>query len=563
LDAAARRFSNPWKTAAAALAIAAGAAAEPATVVVLPVKNAATHAIIRGRLDEPDPAARAEALDALARIADPADRDSILARLDDADARVRAEALRALARRGETADDETLSRLIREGDATARRAVFDHAPAAFFERRPELVSAGLADPNPLVRASAAARAGALDEPPEDAVRRIAAEPDPAVRERLVRARAARRDAARAPVLRAALESDDRILRQTALDCLTPDDAEFAAAALARAERERGAVAAAAIAAAARLRPAGGAAALLRRLETETDPVLRPLLCSALGAYDGDPAVVAALAGELRQGRGYSAQTAAAQALDRLTAPGVAAAVAARAGDADPRVRALVAQLLGARREPAAVATLWGMLDDPDASVLVAALEALHRLGSPRAGARLDRVRALEAHEHPDVVAGAIRVRGDLGDREAIPGLAQRLRRVRVDIPSAPRAAALDALVALGHGSEVKRAVELAAKNVVPPSQLNPEPIPDHIDVRRAALRYLERFGDAAAAERLLASFDEVPIAELRPDIARTAEKLTGRPHRALPDHRYIEYSVESLDEPSHPPWPPNPGVAPE
>jgi len=582
LEARSLRFSKAWKIPAAvshaletrglaALALALGAAAAPvrgapaaeATVIVLPVKNAATHAIIRGRLDETDPVVRAEALDALARIGDPADRAAIHGRLDDGDPRVRAEALRALARRGESADEAALVRLAGDGSAVVRRAVFDHAPDAFFERRPDLVAAGLAETDPAVRAAAARRAAVLDESPDALRQRIAAESDPAVRARLLCAFAGRNDGVRPIVLRAALEGDDRVLRQTALECLTPDDAAFAATALALAERERGAVAAAALGAVARLRPAGGAVTLIRRLDVERDPALWPPLCAALGVFDGDPAVVAALAGELRRRRGFSAQSAAAQALAGLTTPGIAAATAAGAGNGDPRVRVLVARILGGRREPASGATLWKMLDDAEASVLIAALEALHRLGSPREGARLDRVRALDSHEHPDVVAGAIRVRGDLGDREMIPALVQRLRRVRIDIPSSPRAAALDALIALGHGGEVRRAVELVAKNVVPPSQMNPEPIPDDPAVRRAALRYLERFGDAAAAERMLASFDEVPIPELRPDIARTASRLTGRRYRALPNYQHLIYSVESLDEPSHPPWPPNPGVAPE
>lgn len=532
-------------------------------LVVLPVKNAATHQMLRERLNEPDAVDRIEALDALARIGDPADRERILARLADTDARVRAEALHALARRGESADAATLDRLATDDSALVRAAVFEHAPDSFFRERPERVAAGLSDPQLPLRAAAARRVGVLNETAEAFWSRITREPEPAVRERLLRARVASPDdPARAALLRAALDGPDRVLRQTALECLSPEDVDFAASALALAEREQGAVAAAAFAALARLRPPGAATLLIRRWGTENDPALWPPLCAALGAFDGDPAVVSALTEALRGNRGRAVQTAAAAALEKLTAPEVVAAVATAAGDRDARVRAAVARILGGRREPEAAATLWRMLDDAEPDVL-AALEALYRQGAPRAGARLDRVRALEGHENAEVVAAAIRLRGVLGDRDAIPALARRLHNLNRESHPAPRAAALEALTALGHAGEVQRAIELAAKKVIPPSATNPEPTPDHLDVRRAALRYLERFGNASDGERLLVSFDEVPPAQLRPDIARALSRMTGRPYRALPDYGYRSYSVESLDEPSHPAWPPIPGVAPE
>lgn len=541
----------------------AASAADP-MVVVLPVKNAATHEMLRERLNEPDAADRMEALDALACIGDPADHERILARLADSYARVRAEALRALARRGESADDATLERLATDDSALVRAAVFAYVPDAFFRERPERVATGLADTEFRVRAAAAQRAAFLNESAEAFWSRITREPEPAVRERLLRARAATlEDPARAALLRAALDGTDRVLRQTALECLSPEDADFAAAALALAERERGAVAAAAFAALARLRPPGTVALLIRRWETESDPALWPPLCAALGTFDTDPAVVAALAKALRGDRGHIVHQTAAAALEKLTAPEVVAAVTAAAGDKDARVRAAVARILGGRSEPAAAATLWRMLDDAEPSVLAAALEALHRRGAPRDGARLDRVRSLENHENAEVVAGAIRLRGDLGDRDAIPALARRLHNLNRESHPAPRAAALEALIALGHAGEAPRAIELAAKKVIPSTATNPEPTPDHIAVRRAALRYLERFGDAAAAEELLAAFDDVPPPELRPDIARAVSRMTGRPYRALPDYSYRAYSVESLEEPSHPAWPPIPGVAPE
>ncbi len=537
-------------------------AAEP-NIIELPVKNPATHAILRNQLEATEPVLRAEALDALAHIGDPGDAAAVRARLHDPDARVRAEALRAMARRGETADDTDLARLAADADRIVRCTVFAHGPADFFRRRPDQVERGLNDAKPEVRVAAAAHVAALALAPEDAARRMLAESDSAARAAWLRSLAAAGGALRDAGLRAALTSSaDRALVQTALEIVARGDAGFDDAVLSRARAERGAVAAAAIAAAARVRCAGASQVLGQRLETENDPALWPALCEALGVLD-DETAVAALAAELQRRRGFAAQSAAVRALGGMKTLGASATLVAATRDPDPRVRTLAAETLGARREASAAAALWLMLDDGEAEVITAALQALHRLGTPRAGARPDRLRALTNHENPNVVAGAIRIRGDLGDRDMIPDLVQRLRRVRIDVPAEPRAAALDAMIALGHGAEVRRAIELVAKNVVPPSQYNPQPMPDSPSVRRAALRYLERFGDAAAAATMLAAFDELPPPDLRDDIARTATKLTGRPHRALPDYRYRSYDVESLQPPSHPSSPEKPGVVAE
>lgn len=553
---------------ALALAGIAGAAEPaPATdefVVVLPVKNAATHALLRGLLKDSDPIRRGEAIVALGRIGDAADAAAIRARLADDDPGVRALALNALAQLGTSAEDGILEKLAGDSDSAVRAALYASAPRAFFERRPDIVERGLQDSSPLARAAAADRADILAWTPEVAVRRLEAEPDSGVRARLVRARARRTDEARAPLLRAALESADAAARQAAFDSLTAEDAAtFGAMAVEALGRERGAAAAAAIAAAARLKPAGAAAALARRLAAETDPMLWPILCEALGAFDGDAVALDALAAEIRRRRSFFAQAAAVRALGGFRALSPAAALVEAARDADPRLRARAAEQLGGVGGAEAETALWALLDDDEPSVLVAAMDALRRCGAKADAARPARVRALDGRADPDVTAAAIRLRGALGDRDAIPSLVQRLRRIGGDDPPAPRAAALEALIALGHGAETARAAEIATKKVLPPTALTPERRTDHLHVRRAALRYLERFGGAAEAEILLRGFEELPESGLRPDLARALTKLAGRPYRALPDYRYVTHAVESLDAPSQPAAPPLPGVAAE
>jgi hypothetical protein len=66
---------------------------------------------------------------------------------------------------------------------------------------------------------------------------------------------------------------------------------------------------------------------------------------------------------------------------------------------------------------------------------------------------------------------------------------------------------------------------------------------------------LRQYGQAEHGARLRERLRETVPAGMRPLLAETLTKLTGRRYRPVPDQDYRRYFVESLGPP---PWPPTP-----
>jgi HEAT repeat protein len=160
-------------------------------------------------------------------------------------------------------------------------------------------------------------------------------------------------------------------------------------------------------------------------------VVRRDVIAALAAL-GDPPL-SALCDSLRTERSDETQIAA--TVDTLVASmGKAdAAVIALSNDTNPAVLADVAQILGRRRNPGAVATLIALTEHVDDNVAVAAIEALGRIGGRAAVEAL--VRSIET-QHFFRVFPAIDVLGRSGDPRAVPPLVGLLKDPRYALEAA-------------------------------------------------------------------------------------------------------------------------------
>lgn len=183
-----------------------------------------------------------------------------------------------------------------------------------------------------------------------------------------------------------------------------------AVALTTAEQERAREVAA-------LLTAGDVDALVARLNEPSWAVRRDVV-RALGEL-GAPAVPA-LVEALRLQRGDEARIAA--TVDALVAntADVLPVISALAEDPNPAVVADVAQVLGRRGTPKAIARLAPLAAHADDNVAVAAIEGLGRIGSPAA---IDALIGAARSNNFFRVFPAIDVLGRLGDARAIPTLA--------------------------------------------------------------------------------------------------------------------------------------------
>jgi HEAT repeat protein len=193
-------------------------------------------------------------------------------------------------------------------------------------------------------------------------------------------------------------------------------------------------------------------------------------------------------------------TAAASALERMTAPGVDEALLAQAAGGDPGTRVLAITVLEGRNATSALPQLITLLSDPDASVSKAAANALRTLASPADLAMLaTALRDPMPESAAKAVLGAViaAVRKSDDPAEAAPPLVEAL----VGADAAARASLLQALGEVGGPLALEAEVAaLADKDE---------------GVRQRAIKVLARWKGQEAVPHLLAiAGDEtVPLAD--------------------------------------------------
>jgi len=201
--------------------------------------------------------------------------------------------------------------------------------------------------------------------------------------------------------------------------------------------------------------AGTAAARLQ----DRDPNVTVQAAATLGALGGSRAV-ALLTERAAQGGTFALRHA---ALEGLVAAAPAAAVAATrtwGTDADWRLRATAAEVLGVAATPDVRPALEALAGDADARVVAAALAGLER--AVPAGDTALRTRARAALAYPDVMvrAAAIDVLGREHDLALLPDLVGAYRSAAREAANDARLAAVQALADLAETSpEARQRVE--------------------------------------------------------------------------------------------------------
>ena len=282
------------------------------------------------------------------------------------------------------------------------------------------------------------------------------------------------------------------------------------------------------------------------------PEHAPVVVACLGSDDAGVRIAAAkalgiLAGNEARGALATRLAEDGDPLVRRTAAEALAALRSRQElvgflkDARANRRREAARALGLLAEPALAETLLPLVNDSDAGVARAAVTALGLARNPVAvPVLLERLQSSD-----DAAATAL---GRIGDARALPALRHALTVMTWE--TAPvRAAAIEALGRLGDRQAVARVLEIVTRKVMPPPPGAGEKSFDDEAVRLAGLRYLAVAGDAAAGAKLLVNFEEAPPVTLRPALAETLTRLTGKDYGPVPDEDYRRFSVESRGSP--------------
>lgn len=470
-----------------------------------------------GLLADPDARVRLEAARTLERLAAPAAAPHLArAAAEDSSPVVRNQALRGLLRadRGRALEvfAETAPEVDESGLAVAR-ARFEAARRRWGLRAVRLLVPLLGHPSAAIRRGAATALGHTDGP-DAVVPLVAALSDAAVPVRLEAARSlgAIGDPRALVPLAGALQDPDHLVRGFAAEALgrvgghTGDPtilAPLATALVDAAPSVRQQAIASLGRVAERQRERGAACpALERQLVVDalavalTDPEAKVVIAAArLAGALQDPRLIRPLLAALCHPEAFrGVYEPVLSALRRMGAAAEGPIVRALY-DVDPRLRARVAQLLGALSLPGGPGALMEALGDPAPSVRAAAASAL---GELREGRALGLLLVALRDPDPDVCARAAQALGRLGDPRAVPALVQVAtdlgRRTRGEARRLERpvyavlAAAVAALGALRD-----------ARGHEPLSQAL-----SHGDwrVRRDAAEALGRLGDPRACEAL-------------------------------------------------------------
>jgi|GEM_PF-982018 HEAT repeat protein len=481
---------------------AAAACAAWVPLVMHPVKDAPTHEMLRAALKEPDPVVRERALEALALIRDPADAAKVRPPLNADLAATRQQAAKAASALG-----LSLSPALAASERRVKPAVV--APSANLAEALRSTNAVtlLRGLRALDADSARQHAGALV-----ALLRRA---EVAVQEEAARATQRGRISSALPDLFKRLEDADEGLRLACADALAAMFEEAPRPEL--------------------------LAAMVRRLEMDPSSLVRRVAWLTLVALHDAPSRDALLR-LLQHERGMT-RTSAALALGAWNDAGLAPRLHPLLGDREEHVARAASIALGQLRNPDSKAPVLAAFESRGLLVQERAAWALGELRSTNALPALTTKLATTDEALKTAIVLAL---GRIGDKRALPALRQVLMQISFDL-NLPRGreAVFGVLIEAGDKLAIPRAIQIVTVPVIPPPP-GGGPSFDEPYVRIAALRYLAAVGDRSTAASLLAAV-KVPIpADIRPAMAETLTKLTGRAFEPVPDEDFRSYFVESL-----------------
>lgn len=548
---------------------------------VYPVKDPATHELLRAVATDDDPVVRTDVLRAFGNIGDERDEPLIRALLADRDSSVRQQAVRVAARLKMTLTDEECDALGHDADDRVRAELFAALPDIKLTGKLPRLETGLADAAVAVRLQAARAAARIAGAGELLKARGAVETDVGVSQAILAALAGVESGpARVALLKQALASRQVVVVGEALRQIGPAEglelADMVAGLLAHRYPLVQAEAADVVARAGLHNCIPGVIELVQK----GDSALRPRACAALGAV-GDNAGVPALSRQFVEDADALTRHAAAVALVKIHSDDARQALQDALGHTQPAVRREAAWAMGEWNDSSLAGTVVVLLDDADAGVAMAAAEALGRLKNPEGKSPL---RARLAKGPATVQAVVVWALGELRDGEAVPGLIELLttneiaaaatfeeiitaqanaaqalgrigdaralpvlRMILVEMTKymAPvRQRAVEALQLMRDAEAMKRIMQLLTDKVVPTLV---EPVYDDPEVRMAALRYLAAMGDREIGEKILKGLKEVPPPEMRPLLAETLTGLLGRTFVPVPDQSYTDYRISSIN----------------
>ena len=472
-------------------------------LVMHPMKDAATHDLLRGVLAEPDPVVRERALEALALAKSPADI-ALVRKLREA----AFEATRQQAARTAVALGEPLGSREAATAAATRRIV----PVTGGRALAEAVRSGdaLAIAGALRRLEAGEIGGGAA-----AVLMLLDYAEIVVQEEAVRAVQRGLLVQALPKLLQKLTDPDEALRRVSAEALGEMATKVAGAET--------------------------IAAAVKRMEVDESSLVRQAAGNVLVARH-DEAALAALLGLLRSERGVTRQ-AAAQAFGAWGDAELAREIEPLLGDSEDLVARTAAESLGQLKHPQSkrplIAELPGRVPFVQEKIAWA-------LGELRATEAIGALSKLLGTDQETLKVEVIRALGKTGDKAALPPLRVVLASISVNTPMPrTRVAALEALLEAKDKLSLPRASALVTDLVVPPP---PGGGPSHDDnsVRVAALRFLAALGDKNTGVALQAAFKTMAPRDIRPAVAETYTKLTGRIWVPLPDEDSRGYFVESL-----------------
>jgi HEAT repeat protein len=475
---------------------------KPWTPLILhPVKDAATHELLRAALAEADPVVRERALEALGVIRDVADAARVRALLNSDSTPTRQQAAKTATLLGQSpppAQQAELSRVLPARDTMA--AIADAL------RGTNLVA--------LIRA--------LHSLDAEAARREAStlttllrRPEVAVREAAVRAVQRGQVVAAGGGLLPLLEDADEGLRLASAETLAGLFDSVPRPQL--------------------------TAAMVRRLELDPSSQVRRAAGLTLVALHDGPAR-AALLRLLAHARGVT-RASAAEAVGVWGEVELAGALHPLLTDREDLVARAAAHALGRLRNAESKAPLLAAFETRGPVVQERAAWALGELRSTNAVPALAALLPKTTDEALKV--SVVAALGKIGDKRALPPLREVLLRIVLtnNLPKA-REAAFTALTGFGDKPAIPRAVQMVTTPVVPPFP-GAGPTYDEDYIRIAALRFLGAVGDRAAGAALLAGLKDPVPRDVRPAVAEALGKLLGRSYTPVPDEDYRRYFIES------------------